>query len=224
MVSKVTDAIFKSAVNTENPIKVSAEQLEERITNLNVGSILVFVNENADIGDTRNWFGVQCCCAFGREFYIVARYYDGLCDIWDWNLNDEELIDKITSLLWNRKEQKADDVVVFEENKQNVDAVLFTDGSTHLIGYTNWGAEINLPPVLGHDIFEATRIFYVEEDIKQRLVDSENVNAERISSKDISKMAGEVISLEDNNDAISEHHWSIIDDTIKKFIEHLTRR
>lgn len=209
---------FINAFNLEKPILANANKLQEMIANLSVGDGLIFVKDLSDKCYTEKWVGVRHCTTFGRGFYIVARHYDGYCDIWD--SLDADLIDKITSLLWNRKEQKVDDVYVFEENKQDAEVYLFPDGSLHLTGYTDFGAEIFLPSVVGRDIFEALEMFYVEEDIKQRLGDTENTNTQYITFEDIRQMAQDVISAKCNCDGIAERYWGIVDDAIKNFLSN----
>lgn len=212
------DMLFKDDFNLEKPIFSTAEHLEAMIAKLSVGEGLMFVKDISDKENVKKWIGVKCIRIFDRDFYIVARYSDGFYNIWD--CYDPDLIDKIVSLLWNRREKKVDDVFVFEENDRDAKAYMHPNGSLCIYGYTDFGADIILPIV--DDIVEEVEVFRAKEDIKQKLLSAGNENAKRIKYEDICKMAETVVSTKNCCDAIKECYLGIIDGVIKGYLSALS--
>lgn len=150
----------------------------------------------------------------------------------DWSPAEWETLCKLSGLPFQRTERivlhlnsiecyiSSNENSCDEKSCPEKEVILFPDGSLHLTGYSTRNEEIILPPVVGHDIFEATEMFYAEEDIKQRLNDIEDEKTKFINFEEIHQMAREVVSAKSDNDGISERYWSVVDDVIKNFLSN----
>lgn len=98
-------------------------------------------------------------------------------------------------------------------------AIVNSDGTVSLYGFTDNGEKILIPSTLVWDIFRGRQISFTTDDIKSRFEAEEQDITLSLTDDELRDIAEDIIERRDDCDLISEAYWHIVDEIIEEFFK-----